>query len=257
MSMKARGSYPSATGVFLACGVLFAGCGGDGTLSVRFDGAPVVKPIIGGTPAAATEYDAVVALLQVSGEYAEYFCSGTLIRPDVVLSAAHCLDGQRASQVLVGVGPELSNDMKLYKASKLKVHPEYDASAILDDIALVKLSSPVIGVTPIAEAFDGIGLLAGEALDFAGFGQTEDGGSGTRLRVGGELGGDEATQLCYGQRSGGPCFGDSGGPAFVVRDEKMYVAGMTSYGDSACARFGISTRADAYETFIHDFAGAD
>ena len=64
-----------------------------------------------------------------------------------------------------------------------------------------------------------------------------------------------ASQIYYVQNDGGPCFDDSGGPAFVKRDGVAYLGGVTSYGDSYCAQYGVSTRADAYQTFISDFIG--
>lgn len=55
------------------------------------------------------------------------------------------------------------------------------------------------------------------------------------------------------QSTGGVCFGDSGGPALVYRDGTAYVGGITSYGDSRCRIYGVSTRVDAFESFIGDF----
>ena len=52
--------------------------------------------------------------------------------------------------------------------------------------------------------------------------------------------------MFYRQDDGGPCQGDSGGPAFVKIGGKEYLAGITSYGDSACAGFGVSTDAQTY-----------
>lgn len=47
--------------------------------------------------------------------------------------------------------------------------------------------------------------------------------------------------MFYRQDDGGPCQGDSGGPALVKIGGREYLAGITSYGDSACAGYGIST----------------
>jgi secreted trypsin-like serine protease len=53
----------------------------------------------------------------------------------------------------------------------------------------------------------------------------------------------------------GPCSGDSGGPAFVDRSGTIYVGGITSFGDAACRTYGVSTRVDAYESWLEGYAG--
>jgi hypothetical protein len=136
---------------------------------------------------------------------------------------------------------------------------------------MLKIASPFSGVTPIPEAPANVGLSVGDSLDFVGFGETESGSYGSRLHAVGQLDGFgcvadcgcpsnnnyQAIEICYDQEVNGPCFGDSGGPAFVTRGSQWYVAGMTSYGDSYCTLYGVSTRADAFESFIHGFAGAN
>ncbi len=52
--------------------------------------------------------------------------------------------------------------------------------------------------------------------------------------------------MFYRQDDGGPCQGDSGGPAFVKIGGKEYLAGITSYGDSACAGYGVSTDVQSF-----------
>jgi hypothetical protein len=111
----------------------------------------------------------------------------------------------------------------------------------------------------------------GRPLEFVGFGVTETGSSGVKMTVtnnlnwvctsagGCDLGsGAYAVQytICQDQTPGGPCSGDSGGPAFVRRAGKEYVCGITSYGDADnCQYYGCSTKVDEYETFIRTFAG--
>ena len=99
-------------------------------------------------------------------------------------------------------------------------------------------------------------------------GVTETGTSGTKLQVDLPLGsmgcqvsgcpssGNSSTQISYLQPSydGGPCSGDSGGPAFIDRGGVTYLAGLTSYGDAACTVYGVSTHTAPFETWITDFA---
>ena len=52
------------------------------------------QPIIGGQPASEEDYAPVGALVfTFPGERSQMFCTGTLIAPDVILTASHCLDG--------------------------------------------------------------------------------------------------------------------------------------------------------------------
>jgi trypsin len=53
--------------------------------------------IVGGAPAQAGKWPDVVAVMDGGGQ----FCTGTLIAPDVVLTAGHCTDGITATQVRV------------------------------------------------------------------------------------------------------------------------------------------------------------
>jgi len=244
--------------------------------------------IYGGSGPDAPEHDAVVALHQLSSDgtsvYVSPFCTGTLIEGDVVLTAAHCLDtagggGPRfrtldPSQLAIYVGddPEVDILDHLYLVSETLINPSYNRRALRDDIALVRLSGAVTeALSPVAGLPSAEGFTSGDAgatLNFAGFGEAEDGSSSVKLQVDGVLGGlgcavpgcsggDAATQISYSQSAGaGPCFGDSGGPAFLDRSGTPYVAGITSYGDSGCAIYGVSTRVDAFESWIGDFTGS-
>jgi len=268
--MKARTLVVMVSMLALA----LAACGGtdDGQLIPVFE--TKTQGIFYGNPPNAPEHDAVVALATVKNGYASFFCSGTMIRPNVVLSAAHCLKGQRANKVIAIVGDNWIDGINAgtyYWGASLKVHPLYNSRTNVNDIAMLKLAVNVPGVTPVPEAPANVGLTVGERLNFAGFGQTEDGTVGTKMQVDSNLdgfgcdadcgcgrdSGDVNSMICYDQQDNGPCFGDSGGPAFVYRGGSAYVGGMTSYGDSACTVYGVSSRADTAEAFIHGFAGAN
>ena len=56
------------------------------------------------------------------------------------------------------------------------------------------------------------------------------------------------------QSDGGPCQGDSGGPSFVKIGNVEYVAGVTSFGDGACAYYGVSTAVQDYYDWIISIA---
>lgn len=239
-------------------------------------GSDVEGKIFGGSPPNAPEHQAVVSLHTLSrgGRYVSVspFCSGTLIAEDIVLTAGHCLEGTAASKVAIYVGDDPSVDLvgNIYAVSEVMVHPSYDSRTIRNDIALMRLATQVTSVTPVPNLPASEGLTSadlGATINFAGFGTTESGTSGVKLQVDGTIdaagcgvsgcpsAGDTATQFSYAQPHTGPCFGDSGGPAFITRTSGVYVAGLTSYGDSACAVYGVSTRTDAFDSFIDAFMG--
>jgi hypothetical protein len=243
--------------------------------------------IYGGSPPSLPEHAATVSLHQLSGSsvYVFPFCSGTLLDANTVITAAHCLDtassgspsyqtmAPGALAVYVGddptaIGADGNYDVvnHLYFVTDTKILSTYNRFQITGDLGFLTLASSVTEAAPVPNLPSSLGFSAADvgvlALDFVGFGQTETGGSGVKLHAVGTLGGlgctvpgcpsagQESTQISYSQGTNGPCFGDSGGPAFVTRDGVAYAAAGTSYGDSNCAVYGVSTRYDAWQWWI-------
>ncbi len=244
--------------------------------------APVSQKIYNGDAPDAWYHDAVVSLHEVrfGRVFSDPFCTGTLISDTHVITAGHCVASGRGvmtpSQMAVYVGDNPYSDLSAhtYTVSDVTQHPDYDGRFIENDIALLTLSSAITeAVTPVEPLPTSEGFTssdAGMTVNFAGFGETERGNYGEKLQVDLTLAGlgcavsscpdagDSATQVSYAQNSAGgtgPCAGDSGGPMFVFRGSDTYVGGITSYGDYYCRQYGVSTRVDAYETWITDYTG--
>jgi len=90
--------------------------------------------IIGGSTAPSNRYP-YSASLQSGG----HFCGGSLIGPDVILTAAHCM----GRSFTVRIGSDRTNGGTSYRARRVIVHPDYDDDNDAYDIALVFLSNSV------------------------------------------------------------------------------------------------------------------
>ncbi len=208
--------------------------------------------IIGGTSDTANRY-ANVGVLQLNiGTQWFDFCSGTLVRADVVLTAAHCTDflieegpdgfgpdDLRISFDPEGDGPYSTVDRVVVNPAWLTAGPCIGNSKQRclapphEDIALVFLDAPVAGVTPAPIA--GAGYLDRLNLKRETFTVV---GYGTDAFITGSAASPKAITIFDGIRSyrdvsaipaedafpdrflkitKGVCFGDSGGPLFHGR----------------------------------------
>ncbi len=246
--------------------------------------------VIDGDPApdSVSKYAAVVALHSRSGDTiaASPFCSGSLISPDVVMTAAHCCDNAKGRvkvkpappeeiAIYFGEGPAFSGNTlngEIYAVSELRVHPDYSPLSFTNDICLIRLDAPNQGAPTVPHLPASLGLSnddAGVLLDHVGFGYSDLDKTefGVRLHaevpfaglgcvVDGCPGPATDKQFSYvqdGDPYTGTCNGDSGGPNMIERNGKTYVAGITSYGDAGCDLYGVSTNVSSYQSFIDAF----
>lgn len=217
-------------------------------------GGDVQPQIVGGqtVPDGKYPFMAVLDIGDAAGD--SFLCGGTLIDPNSVLTAAHCLEGAVSVDVAVGRTVRSQNQGQTRFATDAFVPLNYNGSENdRYDAAVLTLDSPVTGITPIKLATarqDGL-EKPGRNLTVAGWGTTSEGGSDSdRMReVSVPVVSDARAAEAYGSRSYFPklmvaagargadsCQGDSGGPLFKPGATRTQV-GVVSFGEG-CARAG-------------------
>jgi secreted trypsin-like serine protease len=194
----------------------------------------------------------VVALL-VSGQV---YCSGVLVTPYVVATAAHCMEPTPPDQVFFGANPSEKGGIYIKVANTLE-HPNFDVDTLDNDIALVGLASkaPATPLSYRTQAFDN--SFDAMSIRIVGFGTTSAMDGSARKHSGNASiesfsDGDFKMKPDPSQT----CTGDSGGPAFATFGNQELVIGLTSSGDASCQTYGRDMRIDRYVGFIQSYTRA-
>jgi len=243
--------------------------------------------IVGGEDASITEAPWQVALLVDNDRTLRNraFCGGSIIDPQWILTAAHCVDWRDSSEPLLVLSGASDLDQAAggtqTEVSKIIIHPDYDKNTHDVDIALLKLRTP-LEVTDRQRPIDLPGLpepdgwpADGTPALITGWGNTSSTGRNMPIQLQKAtvevIGSPSATtcgdyaegkyfpesMLCAGiPVTGGidACQGDSGGPLAIRVDGTYILAGVTSWG-RGCAQPGypgIYARVTSYVGWIQE-----
>ena len=226
-------------------------------------------------------YSNVGAFIVKSGSTGKIFplCSGTLITPNVFLTASHCTDfftqelapqGYTAYVSLdqsIPFGDLTSGATNLLAVSHVVTNPNLNRrQSDPGDIGALILQSNVQGVTPatlptcgLLDQLSAQNGLKGAVFTPVGYGvQNRVVGGGVpffqdlnpvpRMYAFSEFNALNPGYLRLSQNSakgnGGTCFGDSGGPNFLTVNGQQILAAITITGDSVCRSTNVDYRLD-------------
>lgn len=196
-------------------------------------------------------------------------CTGTLVAPNVVVTAGHCAAGGCASRIFIGEDVDQRRQGSILQVKQVVRHPDYNPPDPTHDIAVLILKKDAPGEPRQIGSAEA--LAAASSVRLVGYGNTDvnsTGGYGKRRMVDVPLvgndpkyGADPETEIVAGAPflDRDSCNGDSGGPAYVEYKGKWYVIGATSRATAStirpCGDGGIYTRVDMFEDWVRSVPG--
>lgn len=235
--------------------ILLAISSGFGVCQLR--GEPEVA-VVGGHDSPQI-YPWMGAMYAKTGNSWSFFCAGTLIDPEWVLTAAHCVRYTTNPHDIKMTFSKYNLDKKTKmtrsrRVLQIKTHPKN--YGLTNDVALLRIK-------PLGLPCVKLGNIEPQKnVTVVGWGRLVEGGLLSKVLqevfvnvIPNKIcniayGNIDDTKICAGDKGNDACNGDSGGPLFV--GDTQY--GIVSYG-KGCAREGfpgVYTRVSSYVGWIND-----
>ncbi|KAM4609932.1 chymotrypsin-like elastase family member 2A [Polymixia lowei] len=258
---------------FVVLAVLVAGAYGCGQPSFP----PMLSRVVGGQDVRPHSWPWQISLQYNSGGQWRHTCGGSLITKQWVLTAAHCISSGREYRVALGKHnlKEAEAGVVFMGIANIFVHEKWNSFFIRNDIAVIKLESPVTFSDTIMEACipeGGFTLPHDYSCYVTGWGRISTGGpiadilqqallpvvdhaTCTKSDWWGSMVAD--TMVCAGGDGVvAGCNGDSGGPLNCLNSDGSWgVHGIVSFGSGLSCNFPkkptVFTQVSSYTDWIN------
>lgn len=234
------------------------------------------KEIVGGQQARAHEFPWQTSMRRKSTN--SHFCGGSIINNRWIITASHCMSGESPAILSVVIGDHTRNDQtnavrQTLDVDSIFMHPDYNSRTLVNDVALVKVSTPitfgpdlqpVCGPEPTDQyeykksVCSGWGTLSSggpccpQTLNYVSLNIT------TNTFCNDAYPRDQITadMICASDNIGGTerdsCQGDSGGPLAVKGPNGAFtIVGIVSWGIGCASGFpGVYSRVGHFNDWI-------
>ncbi len=192
-------------------------------IALAFSFSLPAQAIVGGRPTEPAEFPAVA--------YFGY-CSGVLVAPDVVLTAAHCRHEERQPQKVA------FGDGSRHNVSFCTSYEDYTGFGRGNDWAVCVLDQPVADIAPVAIASGcELDTIYARTVSLVGFGRDDNKKKGVKRVVDVQVNSVQNGEISVGGNGKAACHADSGGPAFIrLTTGELRVLGVISYTEGACGQ---------------------